>query len=136
MKKLLFLLTISTFLFSCRVTWVPAKSPSMIVDLLDVQSSTDNLYDAIIASPDKSYTRFEASYTAIETKIDSIVAVNEKRDHAKNIYSQTLLLERYFNKYQALHKTRASIPNEEFRVYKEYLKSFIKPILVSELSLK
>lgn len=136
MKKLFLLLFLSTTIFSCRVTWVPAKSPSMIVNLIDIQTSIEGLYDNIVTSPDKSFSLFSQRYDVIDSKIDSIISENKQRDYAQNILTQTLLLQKYFRKYREAHHTRADITNDEFQLYKDYLKAFIKPILVSELSLK
>lgn len=137
MKKVLFLLLISATVFSaCRVTWSPAKSPSMIANVLDVQNSTSNLYSTMIAATDKSYTTYAADYQSIDNKIDSIVVVNSSREHGANVYKQSLLLQKYFKKYEADHQAKGSLTTGELRVYKSYLQSFIKPVLVSELSLK
>ncbi|HEY9340756.1 MAG TPA: hypothetical protein VIQ23_04195 [Hanamia sp.] len=136
MKKLLFLLTISTVLFSCKVTWVPAKSAPQIVNVLDIQTSTTSLYDAIIASSDRRYVTYQSDYATIGRKIDTLVSVNLVRPHGANILQQSLLLQTYFYKYEGDHKARGILSVGDLRVYRDYLKSFIKPILISELSLK
>lgn len=136
MKKLFLSLFIGAIFFSCKVTFVPTKSASMIANVLDIQNSTTSLYDAVIASNDKSYVSYQNDYGSIGSKIDSIVEVNKIRPHGGNIYAQSVLLQKYFKKYSADHKTRGALTNGELRVYRDYLKSFIKPILVSELSLK
>lgn len=136
MKKLFFLLFLSATFFSCKVTWVPAKSGSMIANVLDIQTSTTSLYDAMIASNDKSYATYQSDYISLGNKIDSVVEVNKVRSHGTNIYNQSLLLQKYFTKYSSDHQVRGTLSNGELRVYRDYLKSFIKPILVSELSLK
>jgi len=122
---------------SCRVTLPPpAKSASQIVNTLDIQAGIISLYDVMIASPDKRYTTFESDYASLGSKIDTLVSFNLMRPHGSNILQQTILLQTYFYKYAGNHKTSGTISKGDLRSYKEYLKSFTKPILVSELSLK
>lgn len=136
LKKAFLLLFLSATFLSCRVTFVPQKSPTMIVDVMDVQTSTNSLYDKMITATDKTYPLYETEYSAIDQKIDSILQRDKQRNHGKNIVSQVSILQKYFRKYEADHKARGALTSGEFKVYKEYLKSFIKPVLVSELSLK
>lgn len=135
MKKLLFLLLITAAFTSCKVSFVPTKSPSMIANVIDLQNSTDGLYDGII-NGDKGYEAHAPEYALIGSKIDSVVAYNQTRPKGANIYRQSILLKSAFQKYASEHKGKSVISVGEARVYKAYIKSFIKPILVSELSLK
>jgi hypothetical protein len=135
MKKLLFLLLVSAAFTSCKVSFVPTKSPSAIANVLDIQNSTDGLYDGII-NGDKGYAAHAPEYTLIGSKIDSVVAFNQTRIKGANIYRQSVLLQSAFKKYTSEHSAKSVISAGEARVYKAYIKSFIKPILVSELSLK
>lgn len=126
---------LSATIFSCKVTWVPGKSPTMIANVIDVQNSVESLYDGIVLG-DKGFIAHAADYATIDNKIDSIVQVNKSRDYGRNILTQSLILQKNFKKYEAEHEGKGSITAGEARVYKSYLKSLIKPILVSELSLK
>ena len=130
------MLIISVTVFSCRVTLAPARDASLIVNVLDIQNSTNTLYSSIISSQNKSFSFYESDYLAIDSKIDSLVSVNKDRKYAQNIYKQAVILQTYFDKYTADHKNRGTLKTSEARVYKDYLQSFIKTILVSELSLK
>lgn len=136
MKKILFLLIISATVFSCRVTFAPAKDASMIVNVMDIQDKTNTLYDGIIASTDKSFDTYANEYTSLDRKIDSVVAMNKDRKNAGNIHKQASLLQTHFKRYAADHKNKGTLRDSEARVYRDYLQSFIKPILVSEFSLK
>lgn len=136
MKKLVFLALVVFAFTSCRVMWVPAKSPNMIASVIEVQNSTANLYANMLHNTDKYYTTYAPDYQSIETKIDSLVSINKERPHARNIYNQCLFLQKYFKKYEAEHKEWNTLTDSQIRVYRAYIQSFIKPILVSELALK
>lgn len=135
MKKLSFLLLLSATLFSCKVTWVPTKSASMIANVIDIQNSAQSLFDGIVLG-DKGYVGHVAEYAAIQVKIDSLVSINQERDHASNILRQCVILQNKFRAYAKEHESAGDITAGEAKVYKAYIKSLIKPILVSELSLK
>lgn len=136
MKKLLLLFAISTFLFSCRVTFAPQKSPEQIASVIEVQTATQNLYESMIISEDRTFDKFNPEYNSVGAKIDSIVAFNRDRSKGGNILEQSKLLQKYFNKYKMEHVKMKVLDPGQIRVYRDYLQSFIKPLLVSELDLK
>lgn len=134
LKKILLLTLLTVTLFSCRVAFVPAKSAVILADLQDVSASSLSLYDRMLVSPDKSYATYAADYDYIGNKIDSISNADKTRNRSGMIVQQDARLQTIFNKYRQYHIDRSVLTNPEIRVFKEYLKSFIRPRLVSELS--
>lgn len=135
MKKLLFVLIAITTFMSCRVTYVPPKSPEQITNAVDFMVSINGLYDGIIAG-DKYYKPLIPEYDIIGSKLDNMVSINESRPKAKNILEQTALLRSEFKDIRLRHEQMDSMPISIARSYKTYFKSFIRTILTSELSLE
>ena len=129
------MLLITVALYSCK-TIAPQRSPEQIAALTEIQASVNSMYDAMSVSPDRSYSTFEPNYTNIGQKVQSVVEVNKTREQASNILKQSEILQQYFEKYRSEHQQAGSITPSQIRVYRSYLQSFIKPVLVSELSLK
>lgn len=140
MKKLFFFLMIASSLTaslqSCRVTFIAGKDPQALVATQSIQSSFTSLYDRIIVAPDKSYAAYQTDYSDIRTQIDSLKAYDQRRAKAANITHQVAILQDQFNLYEKEHRDKGKITAGEARVYKTYLNSFTKPILISENSLK
>lgn len=137
MKKIFYIVTLLTLCFtSCRVSLVPAKSPATVVTIIDIGNNVEDLYDDIITGTDKSYSLYDNQYQAIAVKIDSVLARDQRREHAGNIVAQDKIIKRYFARYREDHKSKNVLNNGELKVYKSYMRSFLKPRLVSETSLK
>lgn len=135
MKKLSLLLILAVTLFSCKVTWIATKSPTMIATVIDIQNNVQSLFDGI-ALGDKGYEAHAIEYAAIRDKINTIVRANEERSHAANILRQSVLLQRKFIAYGKEHEAAGTITAGDAKTYKIYIESLITPLLKSELSLK
>lgn len=135
MKKLLFILIAITTFMSCRVTYVPPKSPEQITNAVDFLVSVNDLYDGIIAG-DKYYKPLIPEYDNLEAKAADMVLINQNRPHAKNILEQTTLLQSELKDIRLRHEQMDSMPVSIARSYRLYFKSFIRTILTSEFSLE
>jgi len=136
MKKLLLFILLSATLFSCMIHLVPAKSPIALVSTQNIQKDIGSLYDRIMVSSDKTWNTYALDYTAIDVEIDSLISYDKTRSNVSNIVHQVILLQSAFTEYEGEHKAKGRIATSEAKVYKSYLNSFIKPILISENSLK
>lgn len=140
MKKMfLYLMAATIFtasLQSCRVTFIAGKDPQALVATENIQSAFTSLYDRIIVAPDKTYSAYQNDYADIRVQIDSLKAYDQRRPKAANITHQVAIFQEQFNLYEKEHRDKGKITAGEARVYKVYLNSFIKPIQISENSLK
>lgn len=102
----------------------------------EVANLTDVLYSRMITSSDKSYSTYAADYKTIETEVDSLIAANVTRPKAGLILSQAQTFQTLFLRYEADHKARGTLNNGELASYRIYLRSAVRPWLVSENSLK
>lgn len=122
------------FAVSCKVAFVPASSAQAIANVHQLQMDIASLYDGYIAADSKAYD--ESKYADVTTDIDNLVAFENTRDKAKNIIRQAVLVQNSFNEYKEEHKSKGTVPAIKFKVYKKYLLDQLKPLEVSELSLK
>lgn len=135
MKKILFLLLLSATIFSCRVTLNPKSSPASIANVIDLQNSSNGLFDGVI-NGDKTFATHAPDYVSLQSKIDSMVAYNSIRPKAPTIYRQSILVQQAFNNLLSEHQRKGKLSTDEARSDKSVMKSYLKPLLVSELSLK
>lgn len=119
---------------SCKVAFVPKSSAEAIANVHQLQTDVASLYDGYISSTDKSFD--ESKYADVGSEIDNLVLLENTRDKAKNIIRQAVLIQNTFAQYKGEHKAKGVVNDHQFRIYKKYLQSLIKPLEVSELSLK
>ncbi|GEM_PF-7115993 len=135
MKKYLLSLLFITTLAGCNYSLVPQKSAQINSTIVDVGNDTEDLYDAVIVSPDKSFSPYENRYNSIDAKIDSITNADMLRPHSKNLVTQDNIIKKFFEKYKSDHRAR-NLNNAELTIYKLQMRRVIKPRLVSESSFK
>lgn len=137
MKKLLFLLAITAFLFSsCRVLLVPPKDQTQIDRVERVQADVADLYNTAMSSEDKTFETYADKYALIEDQINTIVEFNKIRPKGGNIWQQSRLLQNIFLGYKVIHQQSKALNNFQLAIFHEYLDALIEPILASERSLK
>jgi CRISPR/Cas system CMR subunit Cmr4 (Cas7 group RAMP superfamily) len=145
MKHLRFLMLLITLnvvvaapltLSSCKALALPSKNATLLADVEEIDNAVNSLYDRVIVSNDKRFATYESDYSDIDLKIAYIVDVNKTRNKAGNILKQAELLQKNFAIAEDDHRSRSVLSNKELKTHKDYIHAFIKPILVSELSLK
>jgi hypothetical protein len=134
--KIPFLLSLimALSIVSCKVAFVPKSSAEAIANVHQLQTDVASLYDGYISASDKSFD--ESRYADVGSEIDNLVLLENTRDKAKNIIRQAVLIQNTFAQYRGEHKAKGVVNDHQFRIYKKYLQSLIKPLEVSELSLK
>lgn len=138
MTKKLFLsllISISLFASSC-VSFVPLFNAAIVNDVTQLGQKVDAMYITMEQSSNKSYSNYIAEYANSESLINSIIVRNETRPKAGIIVKQSVIYRDLFLKYQGEHKAKVTLSNAEIRIYNQYLKDALKPLLVSEMSLK
>lgn len=128
MKKIFLLLIISATIFSCKVTWVPTKSPTALALVQKVQQ------DANAAFYNSQYN--DAAYSLVNDDIDSLISFDKTRVKSGKILSQDAAIKTIFTKFQNEHKAKVNIVASEQNTYKAYFNSVISPRIKSENSLK
>lgn len=134
--KIPFLLSIVMLLTftGCKVAFVPASSAQAIANVHQLQMDISSLYDGYIAADDKSYD--DTKYADVTSDIDNLVAFQNTRSKSKNFLRQAVLVQNAFNEYKGEHKADGASNDQKLKVYKKYLLDQVKPLEVSELSLK
>lgn len=138
-KKLSFvslMLFLSIALSQCKVLFVPPSSPDVTASVVQLSENVNSFYDGMITGNDKTFDGNEQGYVTIGNAIDAIAAKDAVRPHAGNIQQQVAILRTTFDKYKGDHRIKVQLDAPQLKVYKAYMQAFIKPILVSELSLK
>ena len=133
MKKLLFFLLIAVAFTSCTI--VPFRNTNQLTKVESVDNSINTLFTSISEGAN-TYTENEHEYNFLSNEIDSLVSINSTRSKAKILLGQTIELQREFAEAKNYHKEKGILPASEARIYRSFFKSLIRPILVSEKSLK
>lgn len=120
--------------YGCRVAFVPKSSAEAIATVTQIQTDLSSLYEGYLYADDKTFD--SAKYETPKAEIDKLVALEAARDHSRHLLRQAVLIQTYFSKYMNAHRDKGKLNDHELRIYQAYMKSLVKPILVSELSLK
>ena len=139
--KLKFSLLSFLFLFavaftSCNVNLVPSKSPVAIAAVQGAATATDNLYNDIIGSSDKSYQSFAPGYQVVNEEINDILIFDSARKKAGVILIIARDIQGRFKKYEAEHKSAGSINNGEAQTYKDYMHALFSSLINAENNFK
>lgn len=127
--KIKFLLLIGVVLLaSCKVTWVPTKSPTALTLVQQVQQDANNAF-SLPTYNDMAYNRANQS-------IDSLISFDKSRVQSGTILKQDARIKSLFDEFNAEHKAKGEIVPSEQNTYKSYLKSAIDARIISENSLK
>lgn len=127
MKKLFFFLAIIAFT-SCKVTWVPTKSPTALNLVKQVQQDANNAFSLA--------TYNDVAYNVASQSIDSLISFDKSRVKSGKILKQDAAIKSLFDEFKAEHKAAGDISPIRAEVYKSYFKSVIDPRIISENSLK
>lgn len=126
--KFLFAVAILFTLASCKVTWVPTKSPTAITLIQTVQQDANNAFSLA--------TYNDVAYNVANQSIDSLISFDKSRVQSGTILKQDDRIKSLFDEFNAEHKAKGSIVESEQDTYKSYLKSAIDARINSENSLK
>ncbi len=119
----------------CRVALVPAKNAAILIDVQELLASTNSLYDRIIISNDKRFATYEGDYKDLVGQVDLLIQKDNGRKKSGTFISQDRKIKAQLEEYQKFHSDKGILQNAEAKVFKAYIKSFIRPRLISELSL-
>lgn len=121
---------------SCKVSLVPSRSPEAIAAVQQASASTDNLYNDIIGSSDKTYSTYADNYQVVNQQIEQILVLDSARNKAKVILIIANDIQKRFAKYEAEHKDAGSINNSEAQTYKDYMHALFSSLLNAESNFK
>jgi hypothetical protein len=121
---------------SCKVSFVPASSQGMITQVQNATDFTDELYNQMASSTDKSYATWRGSYIGIDSIITSILSQDSVRAKSGVLLSQVALLQKNFRILKNYHQSQGILNNSQLRLYQSQLDAFWQAILVSEKSYK
>jgi hypothetical protein len=137
MKQLkIFLLAALIFTVSCKVSLVPARSQDAITQVEQASTASDNLYDGIIASSDKSYNTYASNYDAVDQQITQILVLDSSRKNSKVLLIIANDLAKRFQTYQSEHKDAGSINGSQARTYKDYIHALFESLHNAEINFK
>jgi len=127
--KIKFLLLIGVVLLaSCKVTWVPTKSPTALTLVQQVQQDANNAFSLP--------TYNDVAYNRANQSIDSLISFDKSRVQSGRILKQDAHIKSLFDEFNSEHKAKGEIVPSEQNAYKSYFKSVIDPRIISENSLK
>src|SRR5690242_6924451 len=128
--KLKFLLAVGIFLTfaSCKVTWVPTKSPTALQQVQQVRLDANNAFSLLIYN--------DVAYNVASQSIDSLISFDKSRVKSGTILKQDDRIKQLFDEFEKEHKAKGSIVASERDTYTTYLKSAIDAREISENSLK
>ena len=139
-KKYFLLAFIALSFTQCKIlqpnSIAPSYSAAIIQDVTDLGKQIDILYITMEQSSDKSYETYLPDYLNSEVLINSIILRDQIRPKSAIIVKQAELFRNLFIKYKGEHKVLKTLNNSQIRIYKRYLQDQLKPLMVSELSLK
>lgn len=135
-KKLCFLWLITALIISCTVKLLPPANANLVADITKLQDDVQSFYDGMAAATDKSYNTYQPGYQQIDGEIQAIVSTEQARPHAAGNIKSAKNIQSIFSQYEADHKARGSLPGRTIITYKDYMYGVIKPLLVTELSIK
>jgi hypothetical protein len=137
MKQLkIFLLAALIFTVSCKVSLVPARSQDAITQVEQASTASDNLYNSIINSSDKSYDAYAANYEAVNEQITQILVLDSSRKNSKVLLIIANDLAKRFQTYQSEHKDAGSINGSQARTYKDYIHALFESLHNAEINFK
>lgn len=120
---------------SCNIKIVPAKNAAILVEVQEIADDASSLYDRIIVSNDKRFVTYASDYQALVDKVKLLTDKDKTRNKAGTLVSQDAKIQSQLEEYRKAHSDKGAITNAEAKVFKAYLKSFIRPRIVTELSL-
>ena len=113
---------------SCKVSWVPTKSPTALNLVQQVQQDANNAFSLA--------TYNDVAYNVACQSIDSLISFDKIRVKSGKILKQDAAIKSLFDEFKAEHKAKVDISEGEQEIYKSYFKSVIDPRIFSENSLK
>ncbi len=140
-KYFLFLvIALSLTSSSCSVfkaaSVAPTFNAAIVQDVTDLGKIVDQMYLNMEHSEDKTYETYSPDYNSAETLINSIIIRNGIRENNKAVLQQAKLYQEMLVKVRGEHAAKNKLNNSEIRIYKSYLAAQLKPLFVSEMSLK
>lgn len=126
--KFKLLIFFSVLLLSCKVTFVPTKSPTAIAMLAQTQKDANAAFSSL--------TYNDALYLVVDADISNLITFDKTRVKSGTILKQDAAIQKIFTEYEGEHKTAGTIVNSVSNNYKIYFKSVVDPRIIAENSLK
>lgn len=126
--KFKILILLSIVLLSCKVTFVPTKSPTAIASLAQIQKDANAAFSSL--------TYNEALYLVVDADISNLITFDKTRVKSGTILKQDASIQKLFTEYEGEHKVVGTIVTSVSNDYKKYFKSVVDPRIVSENALK
>lgn len=136
MKKFLILIIATSLIMaSCKVTWTPKYDPAVVTLVESTQKATDDLYDQIVSSSDKSYDSYKTQYENIIGNIALIKQTDSSRVKAVKLLNIISYIQERFIQYRDFHLESKVLNNYQAKVFKEYMDVIWKALLNAEKNL-
>lgn len=121
--------------FSCVVT-APAYDPVVVSEVGSASNMTNDLYDKIINSSDKSYSTYANDYETVALAINHILILDSARERNKIILKIANDIKNRFATYRAEHEQAGTRNNTQLETYKNGMHALWSALYNSEVNYK
>lgn len=130
-KKICFLWLITAIIFtSCTPKLLPPANAALVTDLTVLINDVQSLYD----NADPSFS--QAAYDHIDAEIAAIVATESIRPHSAGLQASAKRIQDMFTKFENEHKAKGTLTVYVRAAHKDDMFGIIRPLLISEMSIK